>query len=187
MEAITKAELARRLEVSRPRVTQLCHAGMPTLPDGRVDSQAALSWVASHVDRSRDAGRVRKPALVPAPASVRLPSVDTTSPTMQPGGNVLDPARALLIARARKAVVETKRIERLEKVAAGEVFEGEKVREFIREVSYLVRDHVLAQAGRLSGAVAATKSTEEIYRLISQDSHAMLIKLSKAIESLSIA
>ncbi len=42
-ERITKAELARRLGVSKARVSQYIGMGMPTLPDGAVDFKTAIT------------------------------------------------------------------------------------------------------------------------------------------------
>ena len=48
-ERITKAELARRLGLSKPRVSQYIGMGLPVLPDGAVDYQAAVAWIAANV------------------------------------------------------------------------------------------------------------------------------------------
>lgn len=52
-DTITKAELARQLNLSRPRVTQLCQAGLPVRPDGKLNRMEAVEWVRTHVDRPR--------------------------------------------------------------------------------------------------------------------------------------
>ncbi len=48
-ERITKAELARRLKISKARVSQYCAMGMPTLPDGTLDYEVAAAWIRAHV------------------------------------------------------------------------------------------------------------------------------------------
>jgi hypothetical protein len=164
---VSKAELARRLNVSRARITQLCNDGMPVLADGKLELQAALDWISSHVDRSRDVGRVRKPA----PAQ----TVSSTGPSMQDAG------RALLIARAKKALAEAKLTERRERNQARELIERTTVNEYIAMFSTLVRDHVLAQADRLAAMVAALNNEKQIYDLIRRDGRTLLEKLSKAI------
>ena len=45
IEVITKAELSRILGVSRARVTQYAHMGMPVLSDGKLDKAACLDWL----------------------------------------------------------------------------------------------------------------------------------------------
>jgi len=169
---VSKAELARQLNVSRARITQLCHDGMPVLADGKVELQAALDWISSHVDRSRDVGRVRKP--VPAQ------TVSSTVPSMPDAG------RALLIARAKKALADAKLAERRERHQAGELIERTAVNEYITMFSTLVRDHVLTQADRLAAMVAALNNEKpngekQIYDLIRRDGQKLLEKLSKAI------
>lgn len=49
MVEITKSELARRLKVSRARVTVYVRRGLPVLQNGKLDEQAAFSWVRSSV------------------------------------------------------------------------------------------------------------------------------------------
>lgn len=168
---LSKAELARKLNVSRARITQLCHEGLPVLANGKVELQAALNWISTHVDRSRDVGRTHRP--VPAP------QVGIDSPPMQP-----DAGRALLIARAKKALADAKRAERVERQQAGELFEVTKVVEYATELSHLVRDHAMAQADRLAGLVAAVTVPAEAYRIIRKDNEVMLVKLSKALAAL---
>lgn len=49
---MSKVELARRLGVTKGRVSQLVAEGLPVLPDGAVEPMAAASWVlANLVDR----------------------------------------------------------------------------------------------------------------------------------------
>ena len=168
---LSKAELARKLNVSRARVSQLCHAGLPVLANGKVELQAALNWISTHVDRSRDVGRTHRTA--PAP------QMGIANPPMQ-----ADAGRALLIARAKKALADAKRAERVERQQAGELFEATKVVEYATELSHLVRDHALAQADRLAGLVVAITVPAEAYRIIRKDNEAMLVKLSKALASL---
>jgi len=61
---ITKAEFARRLGISRGRVSQLVHAGMPVRPDGKVDEAEARTWYDATIDPSRRRARgvVHEPA-----------------------------------------------------------------------------------------------------------------------------
>jgi hypothetical protein len=48
-DVITKAELARELELSRARISQLCGMGLPVRPDGRVNRAEAVAWVKANV------------------------------------------------------------------------------------------------------------------------------------------
>jgi predicted transcriptional regulator len=45
MTVIRKSELARRLGVSRPRVSQYVALGMPVRDDGRIELERACEWV----------------------------------------------------------------------------------------------------------------------------------------------
>ena len=49
IEIVTKAELSRILGVSRARVTQEAHMGMPVLSDGKLDLAAYLDWLRQNV------------------------------------------------------------------------------------------------------------------------------------------
>lgn len=121
METTSKAEFAKRLGVSKPRVSQLVGQGLPVLPDGRIDLSAALQWVAAHVDRSQATRRGGSPAVArrsapepPAPlsASARHHSADVLQP---------DAGEILLRAKAKRALVDLRRAERLERIAEGEL------------------------------------------------------------------
>ena len=167
---LSKADLARKLNVSRARISQLCHEGLPVLANGKVEMQSALSWISTHVDRSRDVGRTRRPA--PAPSSF----TPTPNPPMQ-----ADAGRALLIARAKKALAEARRAERLERHQAGELVERTEAAAYAANFSMLVRDHVLVQPDRLAERLAASNDQTEVYRILRDDGRALLKRLSKAI------
>jgi hypothetical protein len=42
---VSKAELARYLNVAKSRITALCKRGMPTRPDGKIILEAAVEWM----------------------------------------------------------------------------------------------------------------------------------------------
>ena len=48
-DVITKAELARELDLSRPRISQLCGMGLPVRPDGKVNRAEAVAWLKANV------------------------------------------------------------------------------------------------------------------------------------------
>ncbi len=100
--------------------------------------------------------------------------------TVPPTGAPVDPARALIVARARKLLAEAKRAERAERRQAGELIEASTLREYASQFSMLVRDHALAQADRLANLLAAVTDVAEVHRLIREDNHRMLAKLAKA-------
>src|SRR6516225_8546668 len=53
MDVLTKAELARLLGVRPPRISQLCRAGLPVRPDGKLNRVEAVEWVRENVDPVR--------------------------------------------------------------------------------------------------------------------------------------
>jgi hypothetical protein len=95
----------------------------------------------------------------------------------------LDPGRALLIARARKALAEAKRAERGERRQAGELIETEAVKQFVSQLCMMVRDHALAQADRVAPQVVGVRSQAEAHALLRKDACSMLERLSKAVAS----
>ncbi len=166
---ITKAQLARRLGVTRARITQYAAGGMPVRPDGRLDLAAALAWIESHVDRS--AARTPPATVAADPGAV------------SPGSGQVDPARALIIARAKKLLADARRAERRERAEAGELVDASRVAEYTRFLSGVVRDQLLSQPDRLTQRLAAAKSSEEIYQIVRADVHCTLAALAKAIET----
>jgi len=171
-QILSKAELARKLKLSRARVSQLSREGLPVLASGKVELQAALNWISSHVDRSRNVGRAPGSAHAPIPAQFAA----TPNPPMQ-----ADAGRALLIARAKKTLAEARRAERLERHQAGELVERTEAAAYAANFSMLVRDHVLIQPDRLAERLAATNDRAEVYRILRDDGRALLVRLSKAI------
>ena len=53
IDVITKAELARELDLSPPRISQLCKLGLPVRPDGKLNRAEVLAWMKGNVDPSR--------------------------------------------------------------------------------------------------------------------------------------
>jgi hypothetical protein len=169
--------LAGELKVSKARVSQMVGAGLPVRPDGKIDLNRALRWVEEHIDRGGAGWPTRKAA---APAS---PAISAPAAPAQSMSASVDPGRALLIARIRKLMADTRRAEREEKRAAGELIDVATVAAYTTDLSRLVRDHALAQADRLAGVLAAASDPAEAYRIIRKDNAALLTKLSKALAS----
>lgn len=49
----TKAEFARRVGLSRGRISQLIAKGLPTTPEGKIDPEAGLAWLEDNLDADR--------------------------------------------------------------------------------------------------------------------------------------
>jgi predicted DNA-binding transcriptional regulator AlpA len=50
---LTKDELARELGMSRSHVYRLCKRGLPILPDGKVNRDAAVAWLNTYKETAR--------------------------------------------------------------------------------------------------------------------------------------
>ncbi len=60
----TKAEFARRVGLTRGRISQLVAQGLPVLPDGRIEVEAGLRWMEENLDPDRRArARLHAPRL----------------------------------------------------------------------------------------------------------------------------
>jgi phage terminase Nu1 subunit (DNA packaging protein) len=177
-EIVNKTELARRLGVSAPRISQLIGRGLPVRTDGKIDLASALTWISANVDRTNAAGSKLQPTPVISTAQSPMPSLDTVRPAPQ-----ADPARALLIGRARIAFARAKREERAERLAAGELLERRDVVEFVAATFTMIRDTLLSQPDRMAASLAAVNDTTEAHQLLKADVHALLTRLSRAIET----
>lgn len=49
----TKADFARRVGLSRGRISQLIAKGLPTTPEGKIDPEAGLAWLEDNLDADR--------------------------------------------------------------------------------------------------------------------------------------
>jgi len=86
----SQRQFARRVGLSQPRVNQLIKDGLPVLPNGRVDTEAALRWLEQNLDRERSA-RAREGSAgattgtaAPRPAPIRQPLTAPPISTAQP-------------------------------------------------------------------------------------------------------
>lgn len=53
--AVTKAEFAARVGLTRGRISQLIADGLPVRPDGRIDFEAGCTWLENSLDPDRRA------------------------------------------------------------------------------------------------------------------------------------
>ncbi|MCL4402817.1 MAG: hypothetical protein M1436_09180 [Acidobacteria bacterium] len=87
-DVITKAELARGLDLSRARISQLCGMGLPVRPDGKVNRAEAVAWVKANVCSWRGGwwGNLRQKGgrRAPMPAASMRGGVDLANPP-EPG------------------------------------------------------------------------------------------------------
>lgn len=182
---MTKSDLARRLDITKGRVSQLIRQGMPVLPNGFVDLDACTSWISQHVDRHHSGwSSTRKSPSAPEPPPKLQPQRAAVAPSPNPSpGLGGDPARVLLVAKAKKALADARRAERLERKQASDLLERTDVNAYVSNLSMLVREHILAQANRLAVILAPMSNERQIYEAILRDSRSILSNLSKSIEA----
>ena len=138
METLLKSEFAKRLHVSKARVSQMVQKGMPVTAEGKVDVAEALNWIESHIDLSHKDAVARRQS-IPAPIPDRLPT---------------DPGRILLTAKAKRALVELRRAERLERLENDELVEAAEVRRAIDGLIANAKSKLLALGHRVGPRVA---------------------------------
>ena len=169
IEIVRKSDLAARLGISRPRVSQLVKAGMPVLQDGRVELAAARAWIAARVDPSHPSSRTgREPPPTPTQSLPRP----------------IDPGEAILRAKAVIANMAARAAQRKDRQAAGELVERTSVNEYIATFSRLVKDHIQTMPDRLLEqliAAVASGDRNAAYRMLRSDCDAILRRLAKAI------
>ena len=76
-DVITKAELARELNLSRARISQLCKSGLPVRPDGKLNRAEAMAWVKGNVSSWLGGWELRKKPRGGMPAALaEFPELD---------------------------------------------------------------------------------------------------------------
>jgi hypothetical protein len=149
METLLKSEFAKRVHVSKARVSQMIAMGMPLTADGKVDVTAALDWIEGHIDLShKDSVSVRQPAVAATAPAAAAP------PPAAFAGMPADPGRVLLTAKAKRALVELRRAERLERVENEELVEAAEVRRAIDGLISNAKSKLLSLGHRLAPRVA---------------------------------
>jgi phage terminase Nu1 subunit (DNA packaging protein) len=153
---ITKSALARRLDVSRARVTQYSNRGMPVRDDGFLDLSAALAWIKDNgqlQSRFGDRG-VRKverelnlPARKPAGKTQHLLKCEL------PHGTLNYPAARALRESANAQLAELKLA-----VERGELVAVETVRRDWIETLTDLRTRLLAVPPRVGATLHLTPS-----------------------------
>lgn len=141
---ISKAELARFMGLSRARITQLAQAGMPVLPDGRVNLKACLAWA----DRTLD------PAKRAAASGAGFVTVDP------------EDRRLFQESRALRTEYEARLTELRARVKEGELADADEVRRRTFERFRRLRDALLTIPDRTAAAVASMRSPEDVAGLL---------------------
>jgi len=168
MEIASKTEFAKRLGVSKPRVSQLVAQGLPVLPDGRINLAAALDWVAARVDRTQATRRGGSPAVAHVPALVAPSSRPSSPGSPSSSCDVFEPdaGSILLRAKAKRALVDLRRAERLERLAAGELAPVTEMRGEFESRVRNARCKLVAFGHRLSPLLAIESDVARCNELI---------------------
>lgn len=103
-EAVTKAEFARQIGVSRARVSQLVGQGLPVLHSGKVPVRQAHDWVATNIKR-----RQKPESALPESDRARLDRIKADQAELE-----LERTRGTLLDRAAAegAIFERAKAER---------------------------------------------------------------------------
>lgn len=107
VEAVTKSQLAEIFGVSRGRISQYITAGLPVMPDGRVDRAAAEEW---H----------RRRTSTQTPVVIRRSEPKTKADDAD--------ENTFLAARTRRELAAARREERKDREEAGELVRVDEVR-----------------------------------------------------------
>jgi hypothetical protein len=156
VEIVTKAELSRILGVSRARVTQYAHMGMPVLSDGKLDLAACLEWLSQNVflwnNRWLDRGVFR---LAQGPGISRRGSRATSMARPRtgngdprsggPAGGVRNPATSAeyLHQKVRQIRAEADKLQISNARRRGELVPVDEVQRRHEEILLMLRDRVL--------------------------------------------
>lgn len=172
----TRAAFARRIGVSRQRVTQLVANGLPLTVDGkRVDVAAALAWVERLDPARRAAGRM-------ATQLQRTRDDLEDDADDQPPPPDADPD--YWKERARKERALASRAEIALRREQGELVEVTEVRRAVHGHAKALRDTVMAFAMRVAPTLAAELGIDPgaLHRVMDREIRALLVELAEVSE-----
>jgi hypothetical protein len=182
LTTIRKADLARELGVGKAAISQHVARGMPTLSSGLLDREAALQWVAEHIEPQQGRSAVRAAELLRA--GKRKPDKPLPAGGKRLNGNghaepeLLNPGQE----RARRDRALSERLERENLVAEGKlVWVDDTVTEVAAALS-IVRNKLLSLPAKIApGAhAAAAEGRQAVYQVIEREVLAILTELSGA-------
>ncbi|MGC8794895.1 MAG: hypothetical protein ACP5U2_16060 [Bryobacteraceae bacterium] len=161
-EPITKAELARRLRLSRGRISQLVCAGLPVRPDGRVNFREAEQWYQQNVSPEQGGwGQGPRGFLSGA----------------KPAGARDEYATARLVELAFRA-----RLRRLEfETRAAKLVETAVANERWQRIRAALQAEIAAVPGRLAPAIVPLTDERQIRDLLQREVYALLERLRLAV------
>jgi hypothetical protein len=160
METLLKSEFAARLRVSKARVSQMIQMGLPLTADGKVEVSAALNWIETHIDLSHKDSAARR-----SDAAARRQSDAVPSPSA-PAAGLPDPGRILLTAKAKRALVDLRRAERMERLENDELIEAVEVRRAIDGLIANAKAKLIGLGHRVGPRVAIETDASRCQQMI---------------------
>ena len=139
----SQSTFARRVGLSQQRISQLVRAGLPRLPNGRIDPERGAAWVAEHLDverRARGKASARETPAKGEPPDERGPS--------------------LVEARRRHELVKTERTQLRLKVEARDLMPRAEAARAAFAFTRSIRDSWTGWASRVAPALAAELGAE---------------------------
>lgn len=155
MTSITQAEFARRRGFTQQYVRNLINRQVLTLrPDGKLNLEAAEAALAS----------------IEQPAKAR---------SQRPAGSD-QLSRALLTSRVKREIETAKRLERRNKIEAGEFLPIEDVKEAAFKRARITRDALLNIPDRIAPLLAVEQNPQLVHKLLSDEIRLALENLAGA-------
>ncbi|GBD50249.1 hypothetical protein [Methylopila sp. Yamaguchi] len=147
---LTKSDFAKHLDVGRARVSQLIKRGMPVTPDGRIDVEAANSWIRANVRHRFDVRRASTSGAGrnPMPAA--------------PVGDLADAKLNLILAQTARTAAEAERAEVALELERGSAISKEDAKRFVREWNTKIKIGLLNFASRRGPGLAAELGVNEV-------------------------
>jgi hypothetical protein len=161
METLLKSEFAARLRVSKARVSQMIQMGLPLTTDGKVEVSAALNWIETHIDISHKDSAARR-----SDAAARRRSDAAPSPAAPAAAGLPDPGRILLTAKAKRALVDLRRAERMERLENDELIEAVEVRRAIDGLIANAKAKLIGLGHRVGPRVAIETDASRCQQMI---------------------
>ena len=171
---------ARRIGLSQPRINQLIKEGLPVLPNGRVDTEAAIRWLEQNLDRERSTRAKEGSAGAVTGTTTPRPAPARPSPAAPAVSVPLSPPPVALTSAAGAPMAEVRRQHELVKVARARLrLETEKGRLINRdEIKVAIfnrarreRNAHLGWALRVAPQLAAELSVDPALMFTALDRH----------------
>ena len=181
MTELSQNAYAARVGVSQPRVAQWLAAGMPRAPSGKVDAEAADSWLANH--RRESAARQSK--LDSERAAVHAIQAGKAPPNAGPeafkqatGATLADAIRVKEISRAKQEAMKAA-------VMEGNLLPRAEVEQYSAAAVLGFRAAIESLPGRLCSDLAGISDAALIKARIQAEVHSILETFSRRLRAMT--